>query len=165
MTTTLQCSKDEMMNIAEHQFNVEGRCCSESVLLAACEALGVKNNDLIPSIVLGFGGGMGLQGHVCGAFSAAILGIGIATGRTIDDYAERKGETFQTVAAFLKKCVEKWKFIDCKSICGLDLTTPEGLERLMNGGVKDRICAPLVKEAAGMLQEELQRIINSRSRS
>ena len=161
MTTALCCAKEEMMDIAGREFGLGagGRCCGESMLIAACAALGVKGNEIIPAVALGFGGGMGLTGCVCGSFSGAILAIGIATGKTISDYGERKGETFQAVADFLRKCGEKWGSVDCGGICNLDLTTDEGLEKLIDGGVKNKVCLPMVRETAGMLYDELHRII------
>jgi C_GCAxxG_C_C family probable redox protein len=103
MTTILRCSKEEMIVIAEREFGrgAEGRCCSEAVLLAACAALGVKDNEVIPSIAVGFGGGMGLTGRVCGAFSGAIMAVGIATDKTTANYAECQGKAFRAVADYL----------------------------------------------------------------
>ena len=160
MPSGLKCAKQEMVETACHLFGPEGRCCGESVLSAACQALGVRDNPIIPSVALGFGGGMGLTGRVCGAFSGAICGIGIATGLAAADYAERKGHTFDAVAKFLERCAARWKSVDCKAICGLDLTTPEGLDQLMHGGVKDLICAEVVRETAAMLHGELGRIMS-----
>jgi C_GCAxxG_C_C family probable redox protein len=162
MTTVLHCSKEDMIAIADRMFNAEGRCCGEAVLAAGCAALGVVGNEIIPAAALGFGGGMGLTGRVCGSFSGAIIAIGIATGQSVADYSARKGETFGTVATFLQTCTDKWQSADCKAICGLDLTTPEGLDKLINGGVKDKICAAVVRETAGMLHDELHRIKSSK---
>ena len=163
MSYALCCSKEEMTAIAGREFGLGagGRCCGESVLTAACAALGVTAPEIVPSIALGFGGGVGLTGRLCGSFSAAIMAIGIATGKTIADYGERKGETFRRAADFLRKCAEKrGGAVDCKALCGLDLTTEAGMDKLVNGGVKDEICLPLVKETAGMLYDELLRIRN-----
>ena len=162
MAAVLRVTKEEMMSIAERTFGIGagGRCCGEAVLTAACAALGVKDNEVIPSIAMGFGGGMGLTGRVCGAFSGSILAIGIATGKSITDYSERKKETFKTVADFLRKCGEKRGSVNCNAICGLNLTTDEGMDKLINGGVKDEVCLPLVRETAEMLYDELFRLMS-----
>ena len=90
------------------------------------------------------------------------MAIGIATGKTIGDYGERKGETFKIVAEFLEKCEGKFGSVDCRTLCDLDLTTEEGLNKLISNGVKDKTCLPLVKEVAGMLHEELLRVMSGR---
>lgn len=45
----------------------------------------------------------------------------------------------------------------CRDLCGLDLTQAEGLQKLA-GGVKRERCAPVVREAARLLAEELNHI-------
>ena len=150
---------ERMAAAADKMFMANARCCSESLLATGCDALGIKN-DLIPDIILGLGGGFGLQGHVCGSVSGAVLVISLAMAKKVPDYAARKMATYEAAGRLCKTLEKRWGSVQCRQLCGLDLTRPEGLAKLM-GGVKAEKCAGFVKDAARALAEELSRIAAS----
>ena len=145
---------ERMAVAADHYFMVDGRCCGESVLKSGCEALGIKN-DVVPDIALGLGGGMGLQGHICGAVAAAALVLSLAFANAIEDYPTRKTAVFAAVGRLCMELEKRFGSIQCRQMCGLDLTTPEGLNQLVES-VKARKCAGFVKESARALAVELK---------
>ena len=114
-----------MAAAADRYFMVDERCRGESVRKSGCEALGIKS-DAVPDIALGLGGGMGLQGHICGAVSAAALVLSMATSKTIEDYPARKATTFEAVGRLCRELGKRFGSIQFRQMCGLDLTTPEG---------------------------------------
>jgi C_GCAxxG_C_C family probable redox protein len=146
----------QMAAAADEFFMVDERCCGEAVLRCGCQAMGIES-DLIPDIALGFGGGVGLQGHLCGAVSGAVLAVALAMAKKTPDYAARKMATFQAAGRVCKALKKQWGSVECRQLCELDLTTPEGLGKLM-GGVKAERCAGFVKDAARELAKELRHI-------
>jgi len=58
----------------------EGYLCSEAVLLALAESMGVES-ELIPRIATGFAAGVARTGNLCGALSGAVMGLGLRYGR------------------------------------------------------------------------------------
>jgi C_GCAxxG_C_C family probable redox protein len=145
---------ERMAAAADHYFMVDDRCCGESVLKSGCEALGIES-DVVPGIALGLGGGMGLQGHVCGAVSAAALVLSIAISKTIEDYPTRKMTAFGAVARLCTELEKRFGSIQCRKMCGLDLTTEEGINQLISS-VKAQKCAGFLKESARALAIELK---------
>ena len=147
---------ERMAAAADRYFMVDDRCCGEAILKAGCEAMRIES-DLLPDIALGLGGGIGLQGHVCGAVSGAALVVSLAMAKKTPDYGERKMATFEAAGRVCKELEKRWGSAECRQMCDLDLTQPEGLQKLM-GGVKAQKCAGFVKDTARALAEELRRI-------
>ncbi|RJX32352.1 MAG: C_GCAxxG_C_C family protein [Oxalobacter sp.] len=58
-----------------------GLCCSEAALLAIAQGLGMES-PCLPAVASGFCGGMARSGGPCGALTGAVMGMGLALGRT-----------------------------------------------------------------------------------
>jgi len=120
--------------------------CSESVLLATCEAFGIEVDEkVIPRIAYAFAGGIGNTGAVCGAVAGATLAIGLIKGR--GETMEEMFSVFGLAAEFRKRFEAEKGTIDCRELTGIDLTTPEGIEQLMNSDVPQTVCFPAVAAA------------------
>jgi C_GCAxxG_C_C family probable redox protein len=148
---------EAMAAAADRYFMVDEKCCGESLLRAGAEAAGIQS-DAVPDIAIGFGGGFGLQGHVCGALSGAVLALSLAISRRIKDYPTRKMAAFQAVGRMCKEFEKRFGSVVCRQLLnGLDLTTEAGLKELL-ATVKAKKCAGFVKDAARILAGELQAI-------
>ena len=130
--------------------------CSESVLLATCEELGIEVDErVVPKIAYAFAGGIGNTGAVCGAVAGAIMAIGLAKGR---------GETMEEMMATLGLAAElRRRFegemggtISCRELTGLDLTNPEEIEELMKSDVPQNVCFPAVATAHRLVVDLLR---------
>ena len=73
----------EVRKAAEDSF-ASGLYCAESVVMAIADAEGVES-ELLPRVATGFGGGMARTGGACGALTGAIMGVGLALGRSSGD--------------------------------------------------------------------------------
>ncbi len=59
------------------QLHLQGYNCAQAVLLVLYEHMHPDGeNDVIPKIATGLGGGIGRCGSVCGALSGAVLAVG-----------------------------------------------------------------------------------------
>jgi C_GCAxxG_C_C family probable redox protein len=94
--------REETVRAAEG-YAEAGYLCSEAVLLALAEFLGVESR-LVPRIATGFAAGVARTGNVCGALSGAVMGLGLMYGRdTLETepcrrpywYAGRLAEAFE----------------------------------------------------------------------
>ncbi len=138
---------------AQELFAAGGLTCSEAILKAGCEALKMESH-LVPHIALGLGGGVGLQGEVCGAVSGCALVLSLATAATTPDYPARKAATFAAVGRLSRDFARRCGSVRCRDISGLDLTREEDRKKLAES-VKAERCVPAVAEAARILAEEI----------
>lgn len=107
---------------AEQSFG-EGLYCAESVLLALARAQGVES-DLVPKVATAFCGGMARTCGTCGAVTGALMGIGLATGRS------RAGESalpaYHAAQRLIRQFEQEFGARDCHVLLACDLGTPEG---------------------------------------
>lgn len=124
--------------------------------MAGCEVLDIQS-DLVPDIALGLAGGVGLQGETCGVItgSAMVLSLAVATEET--EYAKKKMRTLEGVGRLHRAFRDQFGHTECRSLSGLDLTTPQGRQTLVQS-VKAHKCSKCVKAGAELLAKELQSI-------
>jgi C_GCAxxG_C_C family probable redox protein len=130
--------------------------CSESILLAGCEALEIKS-DLVPDIGLGLAGGIGLQGQVCGVLTGSAMILSLAVAQQENEYAKKKMRTWEAVGRLHDAFKARFGSVQCRTLSGLDLTTPADRQKLKES-VKAQTCANFVRAGAELLARELQRI-------
>ena len=147
---------DKLSKTAYQQFIPGKLSCSESILLAGCEALGVKS-DLVPDIALGLAGGIGLQGKTCGVLSGCAMVLSLAIAQKESEYSKKKMSTLQAVARIYRAFKEEVGSTECRSLCGLDLTTLAGRKKLQES-VKKQTCTRFVQVGSELLATELQRL-------
>jgi len=146
----------QLAETAYRHFIPGKRTCCESILQAGCQALGIES-PLVPDITLGLAGGVGLQGEVCGVLTSSAMVISLAVAQKEVEYPKTKMRTLQSAGQLFGAFKKQFGHTDCRSLCGLDLTTPEGRKKLEEG-VKEYTCARFVKAAAELLAQELERI-------
>ena len=100
-----------------------------------------------------FGGGMGGQGEVCGAVSAAFMVIGLrygSAGRHDDEERQRIGKI---AGMFMDRFKSRNGSILCRDLLGADIATPEGLETAIEKVLFDNICPGIIKSSVEILEE------------
>lgn len=111
--------------------------CCESVLLALRDYLGVEA-DIIPRIGTAIGAGVSLNGYLCGSISGAAIAIGVKFGR--NESQENPTIAWGKMDEFLQAFKQKFKYVNCRELTGLDLKTAEGLKKYF-ADVHDYACA------------------------
>jgi hypothetical protein len=99
----------------------------------------------------------GLQREICGVLTGCSLVISLATAQIENDYDKRKMQTLQAVGRVHSAFKKQFGKTDCRSLFGLDLTTPEGRKKLEEG-VKEQTCAKYVQAGSALLAKELQNL-------
>lgn len=108
---------------AEELFG-SGLFCAESVVLAIAKAEGV-DSEVLPKVASAFCSGMSRTCGTCGALTGAVMGVGLALGRS------NATESVQPAYAATQRLVEAFETEfgsrDCQALLdGCDLNTPEG---------------------------------------
>ncbi|MCW4050009.1 MAG: C-GCAxxG-C-C family protein [Candidatus Bathyarchaeota archaeon] len=113
--------KDTIKKAADYAES--GFLCSEAVLLALSEAQGV-DSEHIPKMASGFAAGVGRSGQLCGAFSGAVMALGLKFGRSSPEggpgpkvyrYSRRLVDAFR----------EEFGELTCPGVLGLDIDDPD----------------------------------------
>jgi C_GCAxxG_C_C family probable redox protein len=153
MMVPLVHSKSETIRLAE-SFAEQGFLCSESVLLAISQALGIECKQ-IPRIATGFGAGIARCGELCGALSGAIMGLGLCFGRyRVQDTPEDQTpyEFAQTMTNLFRA---RFGHTRCDDLINLDLSKEQALETYRKNDLWSTICRDIVKTTTGLAYDLL----------
>ena len=126
--------------------------CCESVLLALKDYLDV-GSGVIPKIATGIGAGVSLNGLLCGAVSSVAMAIGIGYGRNNPE--ENPQPVWNMVDKYVAEFKEKFGYVNCRQLTGLDLKTKEGLKEYFSK-VHDYSCAERIRFAVEKAAEILE---------
>ncbi|NLX95838.1 MAG: C_GCAxxG_C_C family protein [Rhodopirellula sp.] len=153
---TKRIDPEHVAQRAKYYFVEQGRSCSEACLMGGAEALGVES-PLLPGIAVGFAGGFGMQGDVCGAVAGCAMALSLAAAQKANAYPQQKALAVPATGRLYRKFAEQCGSVRCADVCGLDLTTQDGIAKLMSG-VRDDKCTPAVAKAARLLAEEFNQM-------
>lgn len=95
---------------AAESLYASGWCCSEGVLLALAQGMGI-DAPCVPAVASGFCGGMARSGGMCGALTGAVIGLGLALGRSSSAHATRR---------LVNEFREAFGAADCHVLIGFD---------------------------------------------
>jgi C_GCAxxG_C_C family probable redox protein len=140
------------MNKTERSTNFfsQGYACSQAVLLAFAEELGLSP-ELAARVAAGFGGGMGRAGKTCGVVTGGIMVIGLRHSGAPD--AEAKASVYADVRRFMAAFAARHGTTDCIGLLECDISTPEGHELARSQGLYKSRCPLFVRDAAEILGE------------
>ncbi len=120
--------------------------CAQSVLKAILEKYD-RYYDEGTASVAGLGGGVGLQGDVCGAVSGAVVALGVLNSRKIKDAKKHKEETYASAAKFSYKFKKKFDTVICSQLTGINMTDTEARDEAIKSGAFRKLCPKFVEEA------------------
>lgn len=109
-----------------------------------CQEYGIES-DVLPHIAMCFGGGMGLTGATCGAFSGAVMAVGLVSGPAGNP--EEFVKAMQPVQELRCGFEKKMGTLICRELVKVDLTRPEVFEEYINSDVPEKVCVPAVDTA------------------
>jgi len=146
-------SKEDVVRRAA-DYAEEDFLCSEAVLMALSECLGVSSK-IIPRIATGFGAGIGRKGEVCGALSGGVMGLGLRFGRSTaeEEDGERRPYWFST--KFAARFREQLGHVRCEDLLGLDLSRVEDVQTYHERGLWETTCRDIIKVATRLAYDIL----------
>jgi C_GCAxxG_C_C family probable redox protein len=130
---------------------LKGYNCSQSVLLAMSEHWGLENN-LVPKIATGFGGGIGRCGSVCGALTGGVMALSIRYG-TNEPSAEKRLQTYELSRKFFEQFEKRNNGVLCRDLIGYTLSNPDEQKKAREENVFQKKCARYVENAVTILLE------------
>ncbi|HJX51240.1 MAG TPA: C-GCAxxG-C-C family protein [Polyangia bacterium] len=98
-----------------------GLTCTEAVAVAGMKCLG-RQNDLIPRIATGFGGGLSRTKSVCGALTGGVLVLSAAFGR--DKLGDDRDVLVSKVQSLVEGFRARFGSDNCFTLTGLDFNDP-----------------------------------------
>ncbi|HUV55546.1 MAG TPA: C-GCAxxG-C-C family protein [Candidatus Krumholzibacteriaceae bacterium] len=147
-------AREETIRAADG-YAADGFLCSEAVLLALSESMGVES-ELIPRIATGFAAGVARTGNVCGALSGAVMGLGLRYGR--DAPETEPGRRPYWYSRWLAEAFEEaYGSVTCPGVLGLDLGDPDDYRRYTEKDMWATTCRDVIKTATGLAYDLLQR--------
>jgi C_GCAxxG_C_C family probable redox protein len=129
----------------------DGCSCSQAILAAFCEPLGMDREAAL-RVAAGFGGGMGRLGETCGAVSGAVMVLGLKHGTPAPQDRSAKERTYEQVRRFVKQFLARNGSIRCQELLDCDISTPEGFQSAKDRKLLTTICPRLVRDAAEILE-------------
>jgi len=128
---------------------LDGYNCAQSVLMTMCEHWKVEN-ELIPKIASGFGGGIGRCGSVCGVLTGGVMALGIKFGSN-DAPAEKRRKVYSISSKFVRRFEERHGTVYCRDLIGYDLYDSKEWERAKREKVVEKTCVYFAREAVEVL--------------
>ena len=137
--------------------------CSQCVIAALQDALGIRNDDIFRAATGLAGGGARAADGSCGAYLGAILVLGFLLGRERDNFKDLEGiryRNFDLVMKFRDKYIQEYGSVLCRDIQTrvfgrpYYLADPEEFKKFEDaGGHADKGCPEVVGKAARWMAE------------
>ena len=131
--------------------------CS-SISCAALTCLSALDSETAYKIASGFGGGIGRMREVCGAFTGAVMVLGLKFGNTIGSDRAAKGKDYERVQLFAKRFKEELgsDTIICRELLGLSGPSDPDPAKRTKEYYQKRPCPETVAIASGLLGEFME---------
>ncbi|WP_019176449.1 C-GCAxxG-C-C family protein [Methanomassiliicoccus luminyensis] len=123
----------------------EGFACSQICLSELSEEVGI-DQALAKRIAALFGGGA-WSGEMCGAVSGCIMALGLRYGNCEPNDLSGRELSITKMHEFKKRFEAEYGSIVCRDIMGYDISTPEGMEKILEENLFETRCAGLVCRA------------------
>lgn len=140
------------------KLHASGSNCAQSVLCAFTEELGMDTTQA-HRLATGLGAGLGRRQHLCGAITGGAMALGAALGNDTGANLAAKERTYEAVRAYIDRMETEFGSLECRTLLGVDLNTPEGKAELKERSLSASVCDKLIARCA----EEVDRILKSRT--
>ena len=135
----------------------KGFNCSQAVFAAFCDKFGMDEKTALKA-ASGLGGGVGRMREVCGAFTGAVMVLGLKFGNTIGSDRAAKGKDYERVQLFAKRFKEELgsDTIICRELLGLSGPSDPDPAKRTKEYYQKRPCPETVAIASGLLGEFME---------
>lgn len=134
----------------------QGYNCSQSVVLAFCDKIGLDEETAL-KMSSSFGGGMGRLREVCGAVTGMFMVAGMLYGYSDPKDNKTKTEHYKLIQMLANEFREENGFIICRELLGLGAGADKPVPELRTQEYyKKRPCAELVGCAAKIMEKYIK---------
>ena len=133
--------------------HLKGFNCSQAVFSVLAEPLGLDRSIAL-QIASPFGGGIGRTGEICGAVTGALMALGLKSG-FCEPNPGAKEAVYAQAREFMRRFQERHGALACKALIGVDLSTPEGLQKAREQAVFTTQCSQFIAGAIEIADEML----------
>ncbi|MBP7602671.1 MAG: C_GCAxxG_C_C family protein [Spirochaetes bacterium] len=126
--------------------------CSQSVLIAFAGDYGLGEHTAL-KVACAFGAGMARAQDTCGAVTGAYMVLGLRHGKYLAEDETGKELTYAKARGFTASFVRLHGSTNCRNLIGVDISTPEGLQRAHDSGLFEKRCAIFVRDAVEILEK------------
>ncbi len=141
---------------AEAMFK-KGFNCAQAVLTCCGRRFGLPE-ETGKRMGSAFVGGMGMMGLTCGTVTGAFMAIGLKHAQTEAADNAPAGRANRLVREFARRFKQLHGSICCNELLGLDISTPEGLQKAVSEGYFAQSRCPIyVRDAAALLEHLLDK--------
>jgi len=138
---------------AAETLHLHGFNCSQAVFSTLAEPLGL-DRSLALKIASPFGGGIGRTGEICGAVSGALMALGLQFGFDEPD-PQAKDRAYALAREYMRRFQERYGSVTCRTLIGVDLSTPAGLQKAREQDVFKQKCSQFIARAVEIAEEML----------
>lgn len=130
----------------------DGLQCSQAVVAVLSKQLDL---DLEQALRLssGFGGGVAMQGDICGAVSGAIMAIGLKHGYDNGPNVEARDKVFILAQELLHRLRAKYGSYMCRTLTGINLMRPEERKLIHEQNIFGKICRNIINDSIEIVLE------------
>jgi len=127
--------------------------CAQATLAAYAGDFDMKTDTAL-SIAVGFGAGMGRKQETCGAVSAAIMVLGLASRFKEEDRRPKINEVYDKVYRFIDEFTREEGTSNCRELLNCDLATEEGQKFFKENNLREK-CRGYVRHCCELLDKYL----------
>jgi len=143
------------MSKAENALKLHaGYNCAQSVLAAYAGDFGLEQDKAL-AIAVGFGGGMGHLQETCGAVSAGIAILGLASRFKEGDGRDKIDAVYAKVRRLSEDFKRKYGTVKCRDLLGCDLQSEEGLKYFNEHNLRNTSCHDYMRLVCELLDKYL----------
>lgn len=130
--------------------HANGMNCSQAMLTAFGESYGL-DPEIAKTMGRPLGAGMGAQALTCGAVSSAVLILGLA--RNHQEEKEARKIAYAQVRELFRRFEAIHGSCKCSDLLGADMSTLEGMKRVQEEKLIQKLCPAFVRDAASILAD------------
>ncbi|MGY5864395.1 MAG: C-GCAxxG-C-C family protein [Candidatus Thorarchaeota archaeon] len=136
---------DETVKNAHRYFDKDHNC-AQAVIRSVLEKYDMHFEEATATMAA-MGGGVGLQGNVCGAVIGAVAALGVLNTSRLKDVEKHKQASYTSAAKFIYKFKKMHETVICDELTGVTMADNEARTAASDKGHFHKICPKYVEDA------------------
>lgn len=124
--------------------------CAETALVVLKAAFGLRD-AANPAAAMALNGGIAYSGGTCGAITGAAVAVGELVASRVADHVAAKRTAREIVAGVVDAFETEFGSLDCRTLIGRDIRTPEAHQAFIESGLWRSVCLRQLEFVVGRL--------------